>query len=198
MRTREKVILLAWAMLIVGVASAQVGHDTTVARLNFDTDHGQACEASVVEVTPSAPRRQFTITCDGKRIFQFITEDHLVNLQTNYPKGDRIAVWWEGGSHVRLTVFKIETTPNTARTVYDEPLEFAPDFLTSPDRLLVYRDKRFVRAVGIPTRTDIYEWTGSEYRLAQSYHWNENMRFEDRFCVLDTKSLACPVTPTTH
>ena len=84
-----------------------------------------------------------------------------------------------------------------AAVVFDKQLEGAPDVVNTPDVLLVHNGKRWPsgQAVSLPTLTDVYHWTGRQYALTESWKWKDDMRYEDRFCVLDPKSLSCPVTP---
>jgi hypothetical protein len=201
---RTKAITL-WLFVVLHVgnvgALAQNNSDpnSRLALLRFETNAGQECQVSVDEVTPTIPRRHLAVSCGGKIIGNYTTEDHLLDVSRDSAIGDRILSRWEGGAHFRVVVFLIKRTGGSlaASLVFDEALDFAPDFLVSPDLLLVYRDKRFVKTALVPTRTDVYQWTGNEYKLTKSYHWNESMRLADRFCVLDTENLSCPATQIT-
>ena len=192
-------LLVLGMVSTIALAQRNPQPNSQLAMLRFETDTGQECQVNVDEITPQTPRRHLSISCGGTTIGDYTTDDHMLDVSRDSAIGDRIVSRWEGGAHFRVVVFLIKRTDGSllASPVFDKALDFAPDFLVSPDLLLVYRDKRFVKAVGIPTRTDVYEWTGSEYKLTKSYRWNESMRFEDRFCVLDTKNLSCPVTEIT-
>jgi hypothetical protein len=80
--------------------------------------------------------------------------------------------------------------------VFNESSIFTPDILASPDVLLVHRDKRFNNGGEIvPSFTDVFIWRDNTYVLSKSWKWTENMRYEDRFCVLQPQSTACWATP---
>jgi hypothetical protein len=168
-----------------------------VATLKFGLESGRECEVSVREIPSSAPNQQLAISCEGKPVVTYSSDDDLVDLFRDSPAGNRIVSRWEGGSHFHMVIFHINATDRSAigQKVFDETLEFAPDFLVAPDVLLVYRDKHFVGAEAIPSRTDVYQWSSSKYELVKSWKWSDNMRYEDRFCVLDIARLSCPVTP---
>ncbi len=95
-----------------------------------------------------------------------------------------------------MAVFQVSATDRstTGQKVFDEALEFAPDFLVAPDVLLVYRDEFLVGSEAIPSRTDVYQWSAGKYDLVKSWKWNDGMRSRDWFCVLDPKRLSCPAT----
>lgn len=186
-------------LLVTPIATIRVAHSQTLrpsqlAFLRFDAANGKDCEATVDRVTPSLPRRRLAVSCGGKVIFTYITDDHLIDLFRDSSAGNRIFIRWEGGAHIRLTVVRVAADGGSAASVFDETLGFAPDILAAPDDLLVYRGQRFIGSLKIPTRTDVYAWKANEYKLEESYHWNDSMRYRDRFCVLDRKALACPAT----
>ncbi len=137
------------------------------------------------------------ISCQGKRILSYPTQDALVDLFLNYPHDDRVFARWEGGSHVRFTVFRVSGNPSVGTVVFDKQLEGTPDVVNTPDVLLVHGGKRWLsgQATSLPTSTDVYRWTGERYALTKSWNWKDAMRYEDRFCVLDPKNLSCPVIP---
>ena len=137
------------------------------------------------------------ISCRGKRILSYPTQDALVDLFLNYPHDDRVFARWEGGSHVRFTVFRVNGNPSVGTVVFDRQLEGTPDVVNTPDVLLVHSGKRWLsgQVASLPTSTDVYRWTDGQYVLTESWKWEEAMRYEDRFCVLDVKMLSCPVTP---
>ena len=198
MRKRTLVLILVFALTRLLGAQANATH--SIALLNFNA--GSAGDCSVVvraaEANPSKPPMQvITISSNGKDILSYPTQDALIDLFLNYPHDDRIFARWEGGSHVRFTVFRVTGDPAVAAVVFDKQLEGTPDVVNTPDVLLVHNGKRWLsgQADSIPTSTDVYHWTGERYVLTQSWKWNEPMRYQDRFCVLDPKSLSCPVTP---
>lgn len=187
--------LIFLIMIVVTCAQAQAAK-SELATLKFNLENGPECRTSVREVSSLAPGRQLAISCDGKLVLSYSTDDDLVDLSRNSATGGRIVTRWEGGSHFRMAVFQVSATDRstTGQKVFDEALEFAPDFLVAPDVLLVYRDKRFVGSEAIPSRTDVYQWSAGKYDLVKSWKWNDGMRYEDRFCVLDPKRLSCPAT----
>ena len=190
-----------WALIFFALMAATCAQAQAVkselATLKFSLENGPECRASVREMSSSAPRRQLSISCEGKPVLTYSTDDDLVDLARDSAAGGRIVTRWEGGSHFRMAVFQVSATDHstTGQKVFDEALEFAPDFLVAPDVLLVHRDKRFVGSEAIPSKTDVYQWSGGKYDLVKSWKWNDGMRYEDRFCVLDPKKLSCPVTP---
>lgn len=189
-----------WAIIFLALISATSGQaqraGTELASLRFSLGNGAGCRAAVRDLSSPVPRRQLTITCEGRLVLSYTTDDDLVDISRDSAAGDRIIARWEGGSHFRMTVFQIGVAnlSITGQKVFDESLDFAPDFLVAPDDLLVYRNKRFIGSEIIPSRTDVYHWTGDHYVLAGSWKWNEDMRYEDRFCVLDPQKLSCPAT----
>ncbi|HUZ96505.1 MAG TPA: hypothetical protein VMU57_16505 [Edaphobacter sp.] len=190
-----------WALIVLLLsATAQVqaqAAKSALATLKFSLENGRGCEASIREIPSSAPEQQFAISCEGKPLLTYSTGDDLVDLSRDSSAGDRIVTRWEGGSHFRMAIFHVSATDRstTAQKVFDETPAFAPDFLVAPDVVLVYRDKRFVGSEAIPSRTDVYQWKDGEYDLVKSWKWKDDMRYADRFCVLDVKTLSCPVTP---
>jgi hypothetical protein len=143
----------------------------------------------------SEPHEALSIVCDGKQLLRYETDDDLIDIFLNYPHTDRVFARWQGGSHVRMTVFKVDAKRSQATTVFDEQLEDAPEVINVPDVLLIERGKRFPegQAASIPTSTDVYNWTGEKYELSSTWKWDPEMRFDDRFCMLDAKELSCPV-----
>jgi hypothetical protein len=179
---------------------AQKANSATLAFLRYDAGMDLSCTVTVHNLAKSPqsePREALTITCDGKQLLDYETDDDLIDLSLNYPHVDRVFARWQGGAHVRLSVFKVDPKYSHASTVFDEQLEGAPEVINAPDVLLIERGKRFPegQAVSLPTSTDVYRWTGEEYELTNRWKWNIGMRIEDRFCVLDVKALSCPVTP---
>ena len=177
---------------------AQTHEAHSIASLNFDAGSAGGCSVEVfaAAANPNGPPIQvLKISCQGKSILSYQTQDALVDLFLNYPHDDRIFARWEGGSHVRFTVFRVSGNPSMAAVALDKQLEGTPDVVNTPDVLLVHNGKRWLsgQVTSLPTSTDVYRWTGERYVLAQSWKWKETMRFADRFCVLDPKNLSCPV-----
>lgn len=200
MRTKTIALLVA---LLFWMFNARLSHSqanrskaASIASLQFAMQNGDICEAAVREVTSPSEHRQFTVSCDSKLIFSYVTPDHLLDISRDSFDGNRLFTRWEGTTLVHLVVFRIVVNQISSKVqiAFDQSGEFAPD-VPSPDVLLVHKDKRFAGAEIIPTRTDVYAWDGSKYELKSSWKWNETMRYEDRFCVLDVKTLSCPVTP---
>lgn len=197
MRKRTLALIL---VISVHVLCAQEPGARSIASLDFDAGLDGSCSVKVnaAEANPSSPPMQvLTISCLGKKVLNYPTQDTLIDLFLNYPHDDRIFARWEGGSHVRFTVFRVSEHLSTGTVVFDKQLEGTPDVLNTPDALLVHNGKRWItgQAVSLPTSTDVYRWTGEQYVLTASWKWKEAMRYEDRFCVLDPQSLSCPVTP---
>jgi hypothetical protein len=200
MRTKTIVLLFA---LLFGVVEVRLSHSqanrpisSPEATLRFTAQNGDICDAAVREVTSSAENRRFTISCGSKVIFSYITPDHLLDISRDSFDGNRLFTRWEGTTLVHLAIFRVEINQISSKveTLFDQSGEFPPD-VPSPDVILMHKDKRFMGADIIPTRTDVYAWNGSKYELKSSWKWNESMHYEDRFCVLDVKVLSCPVTP---
>ncbi len=143
------------------------------------------------------PQDVLTIRCGTKQLLQYASDDAAVDIFTNYPHADRVFVRWEGGAHVTFTAFLVAKDGSSARTVFDQKLEGTPDVVNTPDVLLVHSGKRWVdgEAESIPLKTKVYAWTGETYKLSETWEWEERMRYKDRFCVLDPKTLNCPATP---
>jgi hypothetical protein len=199
---RTKTIALTF-VLFLGIVGVSLGHcqvsrsiSSPDATLQFTAQNGDPCEAAVRELTAPAENRKFTISCGSKVIFSYITPDHLLDISRDSFDGNRLFTRWEGTTLVHLPIFRMEINQISSKvdTVFDQSGEFSPD-IPSPDVILLQKDKRFVGADIIPTRTDVYLWNGTKYELKWSWKWNEGMRYEDRFCVLDGKTLSCPVTP---
>lgn len=190
-------LLLATPLCSSGQNEAQP--PTVIASLRFESDGTGECLATVSQYQAQdtgEPRERLTITCMEKQIARFDTSGVLVDWAIHYPDGNRLFARWERGTGGELTVFKI--TPNSpAKPIFDKWEVYIPDMLYVPDVVLVYSGVRFVGALKTPTQTDVYEWHGTQYELRNSWKWDEKMRYEDRFCVLDAKSLNCPATPTT-
>ena len=172
----------------------------SLASLDFNAGSAGDCSVKVNagEVNPNGPLTQvLLISCQGKLILSYPTQDALVDLFLNYPHDDRIFARWEGGNHVRFTVFSVTGNPSIGTVVFDKQLDGTPDIVNTPDVLLVHNGKRWLsgQPASLPTSTDVYHWTGERYALTESWKWKEAMRYEDRFCVLDLKALSCPVTP---
>jgi hypothetical protein len=189
-------------MLILTLARALCAQDKGargIASLHFNAGSAGDCsvKVSAAAVNRDGPPMQgLMISCQGKHILSYSTQDALVDLFLNYPHDDRIFARWEGGSHVRFTVFRVSGDPSMGTVVFDKQLEGAPDVVNTPDVLLVHNGKRWLsgQATSLPTSTDVYHWTGERYVQTESWNWKEAMRYEDRFCVLDPKSLSCPAT----
>jgi hypothetical protein len=199
---REKTIALSIALFLaiievsLGQGQASRPISSPEASLRFTAQNGDLCEATVRDQVAPSEKRRFTISCDSKMIFSYITPDHLLDISRDSFDGTRLFARWEGTTLVHLTIFHLEINQISSKvdTVFDQSGEFFPD-IPSPDVILLQKDKRFVGADIVPTRTDVYGWNGSKYELKSSWKWNEGMRYEDRFCVLDVKALSCPVTP---
>jgi hypothetical protein len=133
----------------------------------------------------------------GKQIAKFDTSGRFFDWRIHYPDGNRLFARWERGTGGELTVFNV--TPNSpAKPIFDKWEVYIPDMLDAPDVVLVYSGVRFVGSLKTPTLTDVYEWDGNRYELRNSWKWDERMRYEDRFCVFDVKSLNCPASSTTR
>lgn len=199
---RAKPIALLFAIVLVcGKLSLGQSHTihsktTTYATLRFTSKDGDNCEAVVRDATGVSETRRFTISCNSKVIFTYSTPDHLLDISRDSFDGDRFFTRWEGTTLVHLVIFHIEINQMTSRAVvvFDQSAEFMSD-VPSPDTLLVYKDKRFVGNDIMPTETDVFIWDGDTYELKSRWKWNEDMQYDDRFCVLDTRRLSCPVTP---
>lgn len=197
MRKRTLVLLLTLTLARMLGAQEKVAHG--VASLDFNAGSAGDCSVKVSTATASrngAPLQDLMILCQGKRILSYSTQDALVDVFLNYPHDDRIFARWEGGSHVRFTVFRVSGNPSVGTVVFDKQLEGTPDVLNTPDVLLVHSGKRWLsgQVASLPASTDVYRWTGERYTLTESWKWKDAMRYEDRFCVLDLKTLSCPVT----
>jgi hypothetical protein len=195
-RTVASILLIMFSHVLCSQEPGAHG----IALLNFDTSSAGDCSVRVNagETNPNGPRTQvLTISCQGKPLLNYPTQDALVDLFLNYPHDDRVFARWEGGSHVLFTVFRVSGSPSQGTVVFDKKLEGAPDVVNMPDVLLVHSGKRWLsgQAASMPTSTDIYRWADGKYVLTESWKWNDAMRYEDRFCVLDVKALSCPVTP---
>jgi hypothetical protein len=190
-------LLLAAPFCCPGQNKAQ--HPSVIASLRFQSEGAGKCLATVTQYQvqdTGEPRQRLMITCMGKQVARFDTSGFLVDWAIHYPDGNRLFARWERGTGGELTVFKI-TPSSPAKPIFDKWEAYIPDMLYVPDVVLVYRGLRMVGALKTPTQTDVYEWDGSQYELRNSWKWNEKMRYEDRFCVLDTRSLNCPATPVT-
>jgi hypothetical protein len=197
---RKQTLISAILILFAPLLCAQATGAHSVAALDFNVGLAGDCSVNVSAstVNPSGPPMQdLTILCQGKRVLSYSTQDTLVDLFPNYPHDDRIFARWEGGSHVRLTVFRVSGKPLAGTVVFDKQLEGAPDVVNTPDVLLVHNGKRWIsgQADSLPTSTDVYRWNGKQYALIERWKWKEDMRYKDRFCVLDVKALSCPVMP---
>jgi len=195
-----KLILFSLAMFATHFVHAQNGEKTRVAYLRYQAGVDGDCSASVgarADEGNAPPSQVLTVTCQGKQVLHYVTQDTFVDLFLNYPHADRVFAIWEGGSHVRFTAAKVDSHHLSASVVFDEQLEGAPEVINAPDVLLVQRGKRWLngQVTSTPTSTDVYQWTGDKYELSKRWKWNDGMRYEDRFCVLDVKTLSCPVTP---
>ncbi len=196
---RWRLVFPAVILLMTSAIAQKKAVVSRVAYLTYDAGVDGTCSVSVTaapEVTNGPPSQILTVSCQGKQILRYATSDALVDLFLNYPHVDRVMARWEGGSHVRFTVFRVDAHQLKAGTVFDEQLEGAPDVVNVPDVLLVQRGKRWPngQAASLPTSTDVYQWAGEKYLLDKRWGWSEAMRYEDRFCVLDTAHLSCPVT----
>jgi hypothetical protein len=170
---------------------------STVASFRFYSNGVGECVAAVTKFQIQAtdePREKLAITCKGKKIASFETGGNLVDWKVNYPEGDRLFARWERGTGGELTVFKISTANPPAKPIFDKWEVYVPELIDYPDVVLVYSGVRFVGALKTPTQTDVYSWDGNEYKLEESWKWDERMRYEDRFCILDAKLLNCPAT----
>jgi hypothetical protein len=197
MRKRTLALIL---VIFVHVLCAQEPGAHSIASLDFNAGSAGDCSVRVNagETNPNGPPTQvLMISCRGKRILSYPTQDALVDLFLNYPHDDRVFARWEGGSHVRFTVFRVNGNPSVGTVVFDRQLEGTPDVVNTPDVLLVHSGKRWLsgQVASLPTSTDVYRWTDGQYVLTESWKWEEAMRYEDRFFVLDVKMLSCPVTP---
>jgi hypothetical protein len=197
MRKRTLVLLLVIASCCVSGAQSTTAH--SIASLNFDAGAAGDClvEVRATRANTDGPIMQvLMISCNGKNVLSYPTQDSLIDLFLNYPHDDRIYARWEGGSHVRFTVFRVSGNSSTGALVFDKQLEGTPDVLNTPDVLLVHTGKRWPEGQtnSLPTQTDVYHWTGERYSLTASWKWKQEMRYEDRFCILDPKILTCPMT----
>jgi hypothetical protein len=155
------------------------------------------CDVVVNETDES--NRRLTISCRSKVVFNYSTEDHLVDLSRDSSGGTRVIARWEGTRLFHVTIFSIKTT-NTGiavSTVIDRDGRVASDILTNPDVVLAFGDERLVGDVWTPTATDVYEWDGDAYKLYGRWKWGGGMSFKNRFCVLDAKSVPCPAAQIT-
>lgn len=196
----KPIILLITIVLVCGKASTGQPHTvqskiTTYATLRFTSKNGDICEAAVRDSRGASETRQFTISCSSKVIFTYSTPDHLLDISRDSSDGDRLFTRWESTTLVHLVVFHVEINQITSRAVvvFDQSSEFMPD-IPSPDTLLIYKDKRFVGDDIMPTETEVFTRDGEKYELTSKWKWDESMHYDDRFCVLDTRRLACPVT----
>jgi len=173
---------------------------STIASLRFDSDKAGACFATVTGFYVQAtgePRQRLTIACEGKQLAQFETPGAFIEWAFHRLDGNRLFVSWERGTGGELTVFKIP--PNApAKPIFDKWETYVPEGLWEPDVILVYTGTRFFGPVKTPTKPDVYVWNGNEYKLDSSWNWSTNMRWQDRFCILDAKLLNCPATVTHH
>lgn len=197
---RKRALMFLGTLLLISSAFAQTKPASRVAYLSYDAGVDGTCAVSVSAAAVQkdvSPSQVLTVSCQGKQILRYASPDTLVDLFMNYPHADRVLARWEGGSHVRFTVFRVNAHQLQASTVFDEQLEGAPDVVNTPDVLLVQRGKRWPdkQAVWLPTSTDVYQWKGDKYTLRERWQWNETMLYEDRFCVLDAVHLSCPVKP---
>jgi hypothetical protein len=198
---KQTIGTIALIFFVVPLLFSQKPREHRIASLVFNAGIAGDClvNVSAAKERPSEPPNQvLAISCQGKQILRYATQDALIDLSLNYPHDDRVFARWEGGSHVRLTVFRVAEHQAVGSVVFDKQLEGAPDVINTPDALLVHKGKRWIdgQAFSLPTSTDVYRWVGDKYVLNESWKWNENMRFEERFCILDTKNLSCPVTST--
>ena len=199
MRKRE-LTLCCLALLWSSSVHAQRTETEVLASLRYDAGKDSSCTVVVrnLALSPqSGSHEALYVVCDGKQLLRYETDDDLIDVFLNYPHTDRVFARWQGGSHVRMTVFKVDAKRWQASTVFDEQLEGAPEVINVPDVLLIERGKRFPegQAVSIPTSTDVYNWTGEKYELSSRWKWGPQMHFDDRFCMLDAKDLSCPATP---
>jgi hypothetical protein len=197
---RKRTLVSILLIMFSHVLCAQEPDAHSIASLDFNVSSAGDCSVRVNagETNPNGPPTQvLTIWCQGKRLLSYPTQDALVDLFLNYPDDDRVFARWEGGSHVRFTVFRVSGNPSVETVVFDKQLEGAPDVVNTPDVLLVHNGKRWLggQTASMPISTDVYRWTGERYALTESWKWKDAMRYEDRFCVLDPKNLSCPVTP---
>jgi len=189
-------------LMVLAVSSHCLGQDhapgaSIVASFRFYSNIGGECIAAVTQFqarTTGEPRERLTITCKGRKIALFETDGKLVDWRVNFPSGDRLFARWERGTGAELTVFKMSDANPLGNPIFDKWEVYAPEQIDYPDVVLVYSGVRFVGAFKIPTQTDLYRWDGKEYKLETSWKWDERMRYEDRYCILDAKLLNCPAT----
>lgn len=199
---KQALILLVMMGLLSTRVNGQGGGVHPIASVSFSPGVGADCMASVnrgSRRTNRQPMQTLIISCEGKQVLKYQTDDSLVDLYLNYPHTDRVFARWEGGSHVRFTVFHVGGRGTDAKVVFDKQLEGAPDVVNTPDALLVHTGKRWLdgNATSLPTSTTVYLWNGDSYGNPEIWDWKESMRYEDRFCVLDPKKLSCPVGQAT-
>jgi hypothetical protein len=190
--------LLFLAVSVCGLGQDQAQRPSVIASLRFDSDAIGECLAAVTAFRIRAtgePRERLTITCQGKQITRFETGGNLVDWKADNVHGDRLFARWERGTGGELTVFRITTLNSASKPIFEKGEVYVPEIVDSPDVVLVYSGVRFVGALKTPTQTDVYRWDGNQYNLEKSWIWDERMRYEDRFCVLDAISLNCPATP---
>src|SRR5437868_11800763 len=116
------IVLIRLAPMLCGQATEL--HNT--ASLDFNAGSAGDCSVRVnaAEANPNGPPMQvLAISCQGKSILNYPTQDTLVDLFLNYPHDDRIFARWEGGSHVRFTVFRVSGSPSAGMVVFDKQLD---------------------------------------------------------------------------
>lgn len=198
MRQWSLVLLSLW--LSIGMAHAVSRHHSATVSFDPGSVNG-GCVADIrrgdEQKAGPPPNDVLTIKCGMKQLLQYASDDDAVDIFVNYPHPDRVFVLWEGGAHVTFTAFWIAKDGNSARVVFEQKLEGAPDVVNTPDVLLVHSGKRWVNGEeeSIPLKTEVYIWTGETYKVSDTWRWEERMRYKDRFCVLDPKTLNCPATP---
>ena len=156
----------------------------------------QNCIVAVENATPSAERRHLTVTCASKTVLSYLTEDHLLDMSRNSSDGTRIIVRWEGTGLFHVTILNLGITElgTQVRIVFDQSSRTAPEILAAPDVILAFGEESLKGDTFVPTTTDLLRWDGGQYKLAARWKWNDEMNFNDRFCVLDPKVLSCPAT----
>jgi hypothetical protein len=200
MRTKALTLLL---MTIVFIAKSSFSQPPApkaklapYAALRFTTKDGTSCGAIVRDSPGNSEQRKLTISCGSKELLAYATPDHILDISRDSFDGDRLFARWEGTTLAHLTVFQVQVNQLTAKAtvVFDQSAEFMPD-VPSADTILVSKGKRFVGDEMLPTQTDVFTWNGQRYERKSSWKWNDSMKYEERFCVLDPKGLSCPVAP---
>jgi hypothetical protein len=106
------------------------------------------------------------------------------SIRLVYPmEGDRIVTVWETGNSVNVIVFA--AVGDSIKQVFERGSENQPEFadvnddgklevLFSTGRSMASHGK----AIRTPSQAEIYQWTGTEYRLLRTATWKE--RFSSR------------------